>query len=79
MTDDDCGMNMSWDWTFKLTMVPEMEPISRSLVIKVISEMIEKEKLFYFGEDSKIYPTLETLSSKLWHLIRYSCKIHIPV
>ena len=44
-----------------LTMVPEIEPISRSLVIKVISELIEKKK---------IELSLENISSQLWHLIR---------
>ena len=61
-----------------LTMVSEMAPVSRSLVLKVISEMIATETLYYWDKEelcAKITSTLETLSSKLWHLIRYVVKV----
>ena len=75
---DDMDMDEdSVETIFNLTMVPEMEPVSRSLVLKVISEMIATETLYYWDKEdlcAKI-PTLETLSSKLWHLIRYVVKV----
>jgi len=61
-----------WKTIINLTLVPEMEPVSRSLVIKVISELIETGKNCYMDSDcAKIEPSLEALSSQLWHLVRY--------
>ena len=60
-----------WKKIINLTLVPEMEPVSRSLVIKVISELIETGKNCYMDSDcAKIEPSLEALSSQLWHLVR---------
>ena len=51
-----------WKTVVELTMVPEMEPLTRSLVIKVVMELIEMKK---------IKLSLEIMSSQLWHLMRY--------
>ena len=61
-----------WKTIVNLTLVPEMEPVSRSLVIKVISELIETGKNCYMQDSdcAKIEPSLEALSSQLWHLVR---------
>ena len=60
-----------WKTIINLTLVPEMEPVTRSLVIKVISELIETGKNWYMDSDcAKIEPCLEALSSQLWHLVR---------
>ena len=60
-----------WKTIINLTLVPEMEPVSRSLVIKVISELIETGKNCYMDKNcTKIEPSLEALSSQLWHLVR---------
>ena len=60
-----------WKTIINLTLVPEMEPVTRSLVIKVISELIETGKNWYMDIDcAKIEPSLEALSSQLWHLVR---------
>ena len=60
-----------WKTIINLTLVPEMEPVTRSLVIKVISELIETGKNWYMDSDcAKIEPSLEALSSQLWHLVR---------
>ena len=60
-----------WKTIINLTLVPEMEPVTRSLVIKVISELIETGTNWYMDSDcAKIEPSLEALSSQLWHLVR---------
>ena len=55
-----------WKMLVGLIMVPEMQPISRSLLIKTISELIELGKL------KEIKLSLEFVCSQLWILTRYS-------